>query len=132
MGWVGVTRAGGGVDGGAPPGERAQACVMTSNYGEAAALRQLAAPGRLPPVISGHNNYYLWGPGSCTGQVIIGVGFRPGDFQASPAHFASVTLAATERCPDCVIYEQSLPIVVASSPADLNIAKLWRSARHYE
>ena len=28
----------------------------------------------LPEAISGHNNYYIWGPGSCTGQVLITIG----------------------------------------------------------
>jgi len=56
------------VTAGLPPDQRAQACVLTENYGEAGALSLLAAPGRLPPIISGHNNYYLWGPGAVHGS----------------------------------------------------------------
>src|SRR5207302_4396253 len=81
-----------------PPGQRAQACVLTSNYGEAGALSQLAAPGRLPPIITGHNTYYLWGPGRCTGQVLIVVGYSPRDLQGARAYYAHITLAAIERC----------------------------------
>ena len=98
---------------GLPPAQRDQACVLASNYGEASALIQLAAPGRLPPVISGHNNYYLWGPGTCTGQVLIGVGYPPADFKAT---YADVVVAATHRCQYCVSFEQDVPIVVASRP----------------
>jgi len=80
-----------------------QACVLTSNYGEAGALSQLAAPGSLPPIISGHNNYYLWGPGTCTGQALIAVGYSPSDFQQSPAHYAAAqqppeASSTTKRC----------------------------------
>ena len=113
-----------------PPAQRAQACVVTSNYGEAGALSQLAVPGRLPPIISGHNNYYLWGPGTCTGQVLVGVGFKPADFQST---YADVTLAATERCEYCVTFEQAVPIVVASNPkTPIDLARLWRSVKHYD
>lgn len=112
-----------------PPAQRAQACVLTSNYGEAGALGQLAAPGRLPPVISGHNNYYLWGPGRCTGQVLIGVGYAPADFQRAYAH---VALAATERCQFCVSYEQDVTIVVVSTPRSPDPLRQWSAFKHYD
>src|SRR5262249_44455431 len=67
FGWDSLTQTVEQVYDSLPTAQRAQACVLASNYGEAGALMQLAAPGRLPPVISGHNNYYLWGPGPCTG-----------------------------------------------------------------
>jgi hypothetical protein len=66
-----------------PSAQRAQAYVLTSNYGEAGALQLLGRPGRMPPVISGHNNYYLWGPGRCTGAELITVGYGPGDMQSA-------------------------------------------------
>jgi hypothetical protein len=130
LGWDHLTQTVEQVYAGLPPAQRAQACVLTSNYGEAGALSQLAAPGRLPPIISGHNNYYLWGPGTCTGQVLIGVGYSPADFQAV---YADVTLAATERCEYCVTYEQNVPIVVASNPkVSIDLARLWPSVKHYD
>ena len=57
-----------------PASERSQACIYASNYGEASALIFLGKGMGLPPVISGHNNFWVWGPGSCTGQVLISVG----------------------------------------------------------
>jgi hypothetical protein len=130
LGWDSLTSTVEQVYAGLPPAQRAQACVVASNYGEASALVQLAAPGRLPPVISGHNNYYLWGPGACTGQVLIGVGFAPADFQST---YADVVVAATQRCPYCVSFEQDLPIVVASNPTiSIDLARLWPSVKHYE
>src|SRR5437868_3635049 len=56
LGWDSLTHTVEQVYAALPPAQRAQACVLTSNYGEAGALSQLAAPGRLPPIISGHNN----------------------------------------------------------------------------
>jgi hypothetical protein len=132
LGWDTLTQTVEQVYAALPPAEQAQACVLTSNYGEAGALSQLAAPGSLPPIISGHNNYYLWGPGTCTGQVLILVGYSPGDVQSSPARYAQITLAATERCQYCVAFENNLPITVVSSPADSYLARLWPLIKHYQ
>ncbi len=129
LGWDTLTQTVEQVYADLPPAERAQACVLAANYGEASALTQLAAPGRLPPVISGHNNYYLWGPGACTGQVLIAVGYPPADLQ--PA-YAVVTLAATERCPYCVSFEQNVPIVVGTGPKFSNILQQWAAVKHYD
>ena len=130
LGWSGLTQTVEQVYAGLPPAQRAQACVLTSNYGEAGALNQLAAPGRLPPIISGHNNYYLWGPGTCTGKVLIGVGYSPADFKTT---YANVVLAAVEKCEYCVSFEQDVPIVVATNPTiSIDLARLWSSVKHYD
>ena len=130
LGWESLTHTVEQVYAGLPPAQRAQACVLTSNYGEAGALSQLAAPGRLPPVISGHNNYYLWGPGTCTGQVLILVGYSPADVKGM---YANVMIAATQKCQYCVSFEQDLPIVVASDPTSpIDLARLWPSVKHYD
>ncbi len=130
LGWHSLTKTVEQVYDSLPPAQRAQACVMASNYGEAGALSQLATPGRLPPVISGHNNYYLWGPGTCTGQVLIGVGYSPDDFKDT---YATIVIAATQKCPYCVSFEQDVPIVVASNPMiPIDLAQLWPSVKHYD
>jgi Dolichyl-phosphate-mannose-protein mannosyltransferase len=129
LGWDSLTRTVEQVYAGLPPAQRAQACIFASNYGEASALVELAPPGRLPPVISGHNNFFLWGPGTCTGQVLIGVGIPPADLQAG---YADVTVAAVEKCPYCVSFEQNVSIVVASNPKISNLFKQWPAVKHYD
>lgn len=130
LGWDSLTQTVEQVYANLPPAQRAQACVLTENYGEAGALSRLTAPGRLPPVISGHNNYYLWGPGTCTGEVIILVGYAPADAKST---YANIVLAATQKCQYCVSFEQDVPIVVASNPTTpINLAQLWASVKHYD
>jgi hypothetical protein len=104
-----------------PPGERAQACVLANNYGEASALSLLGAPGHLPPVISAHNNYYLWGPGRCTGAVLIVVGYRPGAFAG---FYATADWATTSTCEYCAEEESYLPIYVYTHPVGRGLADL--------
>jgi Dolichyl-phosphate-mannose-protein mannosyltransferase len=132
FGWDSLTQTVEQVYAGLPPAQQAQACVLTSNYGEAGALSQLAAPGRLPPIISGHNNYYLWGPGTCTGEVLILVGYSPSDVQGAHALYANITLAATERCQYCVDYENNLAVYVLSSPTSSIFPQQWGSLKHYD
>jgi hypothetical protein len=59
-----------------PPEEKAKVAIFGSNYGEAAAINFLGHG--LPTAISGHNNYFLWGPRGATGEVVISlVGSKP-------------------------------------------------------
>ncbi len=51
--------------------------ILTANYGEAGALELLGTD--LPPVFSGHNGYWDWGPpsdGSRVAIVVAGGGWR--------------------------------------------------------
>jgi len=57
-----------------PPADRARAVFFAGNYGEAGAIDFYGAPWHLPPAISGHNNYFLWGPGGHDGSIVFRVG----------------------------------------------------------
>lgn len=52
---------------GAPP-----TSIFTRNYAEAAALDVLG-PAGLPPVLSGHNAYGMWGPGPASDATVLAV-----------------------------------------------------------
>lgn len=62
-----------------PAADQAQACIVTGNYGEAASLNVLGPLEgiALPTAISGHNNYWLWGPNGCTRKVVIVISGDP-------------------------------------------------------
>ena len=57
-----------------PAAQRAQACILTGNYGGASAVDFFGPRRGLPAAISPHNNYYIWGPGGCTGSVVLSIG----------------------------------------------------------
>ncbi len=132
FGWDSLTRTVERVYAVLPPAQRAQACVLTSNYGEAGALQQLAPPGRVPPVISDHNNYSLWGPGTCTGSVLILVGYAPSDIHGVHTFYTNITRAAVDRCRYCVDYERTLPIYVLSGATRSIFPRLWRMLKHFD
>ena len=58
-----------------PPEERAKAAIFALNYGEAGAIDFFGPRYDLPKAISGHQNYYLWGPRNYTGEVMIVLGW---------------------------------------------------------
>ena len=53
---------------------RKRAVFFAWNYGDAAAIDFFGAPWGLPPAISGHENYFLWGPRGADGSVVLILG----------------------------------------------------------
>ncbi len=51
--------------------ERAKTGILASNYGQAGAIDVLGAKYGLPSAISGHQNYWFWGPRGYTGEEMI-------------------------------------------------------------
>jgi hypothetical protein len=58
-----------------PANERGTAAIFTKNYGEAGAIDFFGPSLGLPHAISGHQNYWLWGPRDYTGELIIALQF---------------------------------------------------------
>ncbi|MBN1439469.1 MAG: hypothetical protein JW929_08675 [Anaerolineales bacterium] len=88
--------------------DQVKACILADNYGEAGALEFFGPALGLPPVISGHNSYYLWGPGGCTGEVILYYG--AGTEAELRANFESVERLGQTHCEYCMPYENNRPI----------------------
>jgi hypothetical protein len=53
------------------PEDEKRAAIFCQNYGEAGAIDFFGPKLGLPPAISGHQNYFLWGPRDWTGEVIL-------------------------------------------------------------
>ena len=64
FGWPGLAHAVERASATLTPEERAHAAIYTQNYGEAGAVDFFGT--EVPPAISGHKNYYLWGPHGAT------------------------------------------------------------------
>jgi hypothetical protein len=109
-----------------PVADRARACVFGTNYGEAGAVEYFRRDLELPPAISAHNNYFLWGPGSC-GDVLIVATERDARLREL---FASVERAGTTRCGDCMPYENEKPIWVVRGPRQ-PLPALWPRLKNY-
>jgi hypothetical protein len=54
-----------------PPEERGKTSILAGNFGEAGAINFFGPAQGLPKAISGHQAYYLWGPGDASGEALI-------------------------------------------------------------
>ena len=53
------------------PEDKKRTAIFCQNYGEAGAIDFFGPKLGLPPTISGHQNYFLWGPRTWTGEVLL-------------------------------------------------------------
>jgi hypothetical protein len=111
-----------------PPEDRAKSCVYAQNYGEAAAIDYFGPELGLPPAICLHNSYWMWGPGSCDGAVVLIIG---GDREDHIRYFSSVEPGGVFDCTDCMPYEDNLTIWVARDHTK-PVAEAWGESRHYD
>ena len=83
--------------------------------------------GYLPPALSGHNQYFLWGPRGGDVQNIIDVG---GDCGAGANLFEHVERAAVFSSPLAMPYEDQLPIMLCRG-IRRPLAELWPALKLY-
>jgi 4-amino-4-deoxy-L-arabinose transferase-like glycosyltransferase len=110
-----------------PSDQRAQAAIVASNYGEAAAIDFFGKEYGLPPAISGHNNYWLWGTHGFSGNVIVDVN---GDCGASRRLYRNARLATRFNPPWVISYERDIPIMLCTVPAK-SLSEIWPSLKEY-
>lgn len=109
------------------PDEKAVAIVLVGNYGEAGAIERLARDHGIP-VISGHNNYWLWGPGPRAADVVLVVSDSR---ERQEARFESVEDAGRISCGDCMPYENGLSIFIGRG-LRRPLAAMWPDLKHYD
>lgn len=108
------------------PEQRSQAAILAPNYGVAGAIEFLAPD--LPTPLSGHNNYWIWGPRGHSGQPLLVMG---NDRETLSRHFAHVELGATTDCGRCMPYENHQPIWICRDPFQ-PLAEVWPRLKHFD
>ena len=71
FGWEQMAAAVAQVFNGLPPEVRAGTAIFAQTYGQAGAIDLFGPKYGLPPAISGHQSYFLWGPRGYTGESMI-------------------------------------------------------------
>ncbi|HWS68623.1 MAG TPA: glycosyltransferase family 39 protein [Steroidobacteraceae bacterium] len=111
-----------------PAQDRARAVFFGSNYGEAAAIDVFGRRLGLPPAISGHNNYYLWGPRGHDGSVVIIVG---GSTEHYAELFDSFEIVGRIDTPYAMPFETDKPIYVLRG-MKMPLQDYWPTAKAYQ
>ena len=126
-GWPEMTAAVAGVYNRLPAKDRAKAAIFADNYGEAAAIDFFGAQYHLPPALSGHNQYYLWGPRGYDGSVLIKIN---GEESQLRSVFREVRLVKRFTNPYNRPFEDQMPIYLCRGikvPLDV----LWPKTKQY-
>jgi hypothetical protein len=128
IGWPQLTRAVAAQDTALTQAGQAPTSIFTGYYGEAGALQVLGSGYHLPPVLSGHNAYWMWGPGQASDRTVLVVDAIG---QLSP-YFASCRVLTTYYAPDNVQNDYTdLQIGVCTGPV-ASWQTIWPLLKHYD
>ncbi len=110
-----------------PEETRSEVVIFTGSYGQAGAIEVLGAERGLPAPVSGHNNYWLWGPPVRRGPV-IGVG--PVADVLGLICDDVVTVGTITNPWDVPNEEYGNPLLLCLEPSG-GLADIWDRVRHY-
>jgi 4-amino-4-deoxy-L-arabinose transferase-like glycosyltransferase len=110
-----------------PPADKAKAVFLGVDYGEAAAIDVFGRPLGLPTAISGHNNYYLWGPQGHDGSVLIVLGPYWGKLLSA---YGRVEVAGEIDNPYAMPYETGSIYILRDPKVPFSF--IWPRLKHYE
>ncbi len=108
------------------PEEQQKTAIFCDNYGQAAAIDFFGPKYGLPKAISGHQNYFLWGPRNYTGEIVIVVGQGPPNEHKD---FDSIRIAATQHTPYAFWYENQ-PILLGRG-LQWNLRDGWERVKYW-
>jgi Dolichyl-phosphate-mannose-protein mannosyltransferase len=110
-----------------PPQEQAVTGILASNYGQASAINILGKKDGLPTAISGHQNYWMWGPRGYTGQEMIVI--NEDNLADMNKVYASCKVAAVRDNPLAMPWERG-PIYLCYGRKTTYAAD-WKEFKHY-
>jgi len=109
------------------PAERARCGIFGQNYGQAGAIDFYGRRLGLPPAISGHQNYYLWGPGNFRGDILI---VMDDDRETLEKLFHSVEEVGVVGHPYAMPYENGKPVHLCRG-LKMPIEELWPKVKKW-
>jgi hypothetical protein len=128
MGWEELEKRVASIYDALPTQDREKAAIFASSYGEAAAIDFFGRADRLPQVIGGGNQYYLWGPRGADGTVMIVVNGDPDHWRSA---CNDLEIAGRFGVPLAMPYERDRPILVCRG-LHRNLEQSWPNFQRYE
>ena len=110
------------------PEDEKRAAIFCQNYGEAGAIDFFGPKLGLPSAISGHQNYFLWGPRDWNGEVILVLDTNDDDEHKL---FSSVEdLGQVASSPWAMPFEQRRHIYLCRD-LKMNVREFWPRAKNW-
>ncbi len=110
-----------------PAPERRHAVVLTHDYGQASAIDFFGPRYGLPPAISGHNNYFIYGTRGAAGDVVLAVGLRSALLRTE---YANVRRVGTYHDAYVLPDFNDLAIYACTQPRE-PLARWWPAVKRY-
>lgn len=110
-----------------PAGERARTGIKLDNYGEAGALDVYGKSYGLPPALSGHNQYYLWG---LRGQHPVNLLVVQDHPERLTPYCQEAIILGTTNSPNAMAYENGKTIAYCRG-LKVDLAKIWPELKNF-
>ncbi|UCH66722.1 MAG: glycosyltransferase family 39 protein [Ignavibacterium sp.] len=113
-----------------PEEEKDRTLIYTNNYGEAGAVEYYSEKYPLPPVISAHNNFWIWGWDYLNEEIknVIIIGGNIEDHLESCEEAEMVLVHKVEYV---MPYENNLPIFLCRNLIR-DFQQIWENTKHFE
>ncbi len=130
FGWEELTENVAGVYQKLSDSDKKKVCILTVNYGEAGALHFYGPKYGLPEPVCSHNIWYIWGPGSNTGDVMIIVGYPSNFYKSFTILFDRVEIARKTGTKYAMWYENESVIFLCRG-LHWPLKKCWRYFKNF-
>jgi hypothetical protein len=97
-------------------------------YPQAGAVDFFGPRYGLPKAISSHNNYWLWGPGDKSGEILISAGLTE---ELLGKLYEEVTVVRTFHHPYAMPWRNNHPIFLCRRPR-VSLEVAWPKLKHFE
>src|SRR5262249_37656056 len=109
------------------PQERPDCAIFAQNYGQAGAIDFLGRRYGLPPALSGHQTYFLWGPRKYSGKCMIVFDDRK---ERLDQMFERVEFVGTSADnPDAL--ERNVPVFICKGAKFASLEKIWPQLKRW-
>ena len=109
-----------------PASERADCGIFAQDYGQAGAIDFFGPHYGLPPALSGHQTYFLWGPHGYSGNCLI---VLDDDKEVLEGMFEEVRLVGVSDNPYAL--ERHIPVFICKRSKFGTLDKVWPQFKHW-
>ena len=111
-----------------PPVDRQDCAIFAQDYGQAGAIDFLGARVGLPPALSGHQTYFLWGPRKYSGNCLIVLDDTREKLEQL---FESVQLVGVSADNPYAL-EKRVPVFICHGSKFGTLAQLWTRLKKWQ
>jgi hypothetical protein len=104
-----------------PPAERGDCGIFAQDYGQAGAIDFFGPHYGLPPALSGHQTYFLWGPRGYSGNCMIVLDDRKGELEKL---FERVEFVGTSADNPYAL-EKQIPVFICKGAKFGSLTEFW-------